>query len=31
VKQLVGIVEATTGVPVSMVGTGPERDAVVVR
>jgi adenylosuccinate synthase len=31
VKRLVEIVETTTGVPVSMVGTGPERDAVVVR
>jgi adenylosuccinate synthase len=30
-RRLVGIVERETGVPVSMVGTGPSRDAMVVR
>lgn len=30
-RALVGIVERETGVPVSMVGTGPARDAMVVR
>lgn len=30
-RRLVGIVERETGVPVSMVGTGPARDAMVVR
>lgn len=30
-QQLVAIVERETGIPVSMVGTGPSRDAMVVR
>ena len=30
-RALVGIVERETGIPVSMVGTGPSRDAMVVR
>lgn len=30
-QQLVSIVERETGIPVSMVGTGPSRDAMVVR
>jgi adenylosuccinate synthase len=30
-QQIVKIVERETGIPVSMVGTGPSRDAMVVR
>jgi adenylosuccinate synthase len=30
-RQLVDIVERETGVPVTMIGTGPARDAMVVR
>ncbi len=30
-RALVRIVERETGIPVSMIGTGPERDAVIVR
>jgi adenylosuccinate synthase len=30
-RQLVAIVERETGIPVTMVGTGPSRDAMVVR